>query len=241
MLLTYIFHSGFSLECENCTLIFDFWKDVESPEYKKGFVQQHLLEGKKRLYVFSSHSHKDHFNPEILEWKKKYPEITYLFSRDVLEENPELKEDAIFLEKGEHFSDDTLSVKAFGSTDLGISFLVSLKDKRIFHAGDLNNWHWSDESSIEESKEAELNYLKELEELKKEVSEIDLVMFPVDNRMGTDYDRGAKQFLEVISVHFFAPMHFGNQYDAANAFQETAEKMGAKFLKITDKGEQFKI
>lgn len=241
MLLTYIFHSAFSLECENCTLIFDFWKDVETPAYNKGFVQQHILERKKPLYVFASHSHKDHFNPEILEWKKQRPEITYIFGKDILEENLALREDALFLEKGEGFNNSLLSVKAFGSTDSGVSFLVFLEGKKIFHAGDLNNWHWSDESSIEESKEAELGYLKELADLKKEVSAIDLVMFPVDNRMGTDYDRGAKQFLDAISVKTFAPMHFGNQYDAASAFRETAEKKGVHFLSITHKGIQFKI
>lgn len=241
MLLTYIFHSAFSLECESCTLVFDFWKDVETPGYEQGFVEQHILRRETPLYVFASHGHRDHFNPEILEWKKRRSGITYILGKDILEENLALEEDGIFLGKGETFSEDPLSVKAFGSTDAGVSFLVRLGNRTIFHAGDLNNWHWSDESSVEESKEAEFYYLEELADLKREISEIDLVLFPVDNRMGTDYDRGAKQFLEAISVKFFAPMHFGKQYVAANAFQATAEKYGTQFLKITHKGQQFKI
>ena len=241
MLLTYIFHSAFALESETCTLIFDYWKDVETPTFEKGFVSEYLLQKKTPIYVFSTHSHGDHFNPEILTWKDIHPEITYLFGHDILDEKLATKEDAIFLAKGDTFKDELLSVKAFGSTDSGVSFWIILNNKSIFHAGDLNNWHWSDESPKEESTIAENNFLQELADLKKEVPVIDLAMFPVDNRMGTDYDRGAKQFIEAIKVKVLAPMHFGRQYDAANAFKEVAEQQKVRFLTITEKGQQFKI
>ena len=48
-----------------------------------------------------------------------------------------------------------LRIQAFGSTDVGISFLIHLQGKSIFHAGDLNNWHWSEESTEQEIRKAE--------------------------------------------------------------------------------------
>lgn len=33
-----------------------------------------------------------------------------------------------------------MKVKAFDSTDEGLSYLVEMDGIRIFHAGDLNNW-----------------------------------------------------------------------------------------------------
>lgn len=63
MTLTYIFHSGFVLETKKSILIFDYWLDP-------GNVVPQFLQNKKPLYVFASHFHEDHFNKEILEWKK---------------------------------------------------------------------------------------------------------------------------------------------------------------------------
>ena len=48
-------------------------------------------------------------------------------------------------------------VKAYGSTDIGISFLVKVDGLTIFHAGDLNWWHWK-EDSLEEQLVAESSF-----------------------------------------------------------------------------------
>ncbi|MEI3154718.1 MAG: hypothetical protein V8S95_06185 [Odoribacter sp.] len=50
-----------------------------------------------------------------------------------------------------------MRIKAFGSTDIGISFLIDIDNIRIFHAGDLNNWHWEEESTPEEIAGTEKN------------------------------------------------------------------------------------
>ena len=70
----------------------------------------------------------------------------YIFSQDILHEEKLLSTDTVWLKKGDCYADDVLRVHAFGSTDVGISFLVEAEGKKIFHAGDLNNWHWMDEA-----------------------------------------------------------------------------------------------
>ena len=158
MKLIYIYHSGFALVGENFTVIIDYYKDSAS-QLLTGVVHDELLERPGKLYVLSSHSHADHFNPEVLEWKVMHPDVQYVFSTDILENGLARLNDACYLSKGETWLDGVLEVEAFGSTDLGISFLLRLDGKLIFHAGDLNNWHWKEESTEEEVREAENSYL----------------------------------------------------------------------------------
>ncbi len=237
--LHYIYHSGFAIETEQIIIIIDYYKDSSKA---KGIVYNKLLKSKKKLYVLSTHIHYDHFNPEIFNWKEINPNIIYVLSTDIMESKDCCKkDDAIFLAKGESWSSNDCTIEAFGSTDAGISFAITIDSKKIFHAGDLNNWHWKDESSDAYIKEAEQFYLSELEFLKEKYKAFDLVMFPVDQRMQTDYDLGAKQFVENIKVHYFAPMHFDEHYNEANAFDLVAQKNNANFIKITQPGEEFKL
>ena len=240
MKLIYIYHSGFALVGENFTVIIDYYKDSAS-QLLTGVVHDELLERPGKLYVLSSHSHADHFNPEVLEWKVMHPDVQYVFSTDILENGLARLNDACYLSKGETWSDGVLEVEAFGSTDLGISFLLRLDGKLIFHAGDLNNWHWKEESTEGEVREAENAYLAELELLARRTNRVDLVMFPVDPRLGQEYMLGAKQFVDHFRVGMFVPMHFDEEYARANAFREYAESRGVCFVELTYRGEEFKI
>ncbi len=236
MKLTYIFHSGFAIEGENSNILIDYFMDTgDKPGY--GYVHDVLLKQDKPLYILSSHFHEDHFNPEILLWKKKKTDITYIFSKDILKRKRAGKEDVIFLKKGEKYETPSLQVEAFGSTDIGISFYIIFEGRTIFHAGDLNNWHWKDESTPEEVKEAEDHFLDELAALRKQVHALDLAMFPVDARMGTDHARGAEQFLEAIPTRLFAPMHFEPDYGPVRDFRAFAAQHGVDYFEITHKGQ----
>lgn len=234
MKLTYIYHSGFAIEGESTTIIIDYYKDT-TPH--NGLVTKTLLSRPGKFYVLCTHSHPDHFNPEILTWKQHRPDIQYIFSKDILYLQKAQQDEAIFLDKFESYTDDTLSVKAFGSTDIGGSFHLEIGGKKIFHAGDLNNWHWNEESTKKESAGFEKNYLTELDILASETNYLDLAMFPVDPRLGKDYMRGAKQFVDRIKVACFAPMHFGEEYDKANAFARYAKQKGCLFAHWTERGQ----
>jgi len=236
MKLTYLYHSGFVIEGAQCTIIFDYFKDSDDK-----YLKNSLTAFKGKLYVCASHWHPDHFNKEVLQWKNVRPDTEYIFSEDILQKKKTPPTIASYLNKGDVWKDENLSVKAFGSTDAGISFLIETEGKKIFHAGDLNNWHWDEESTPEEIQEAEQNYLKELQTLSSEVKQLDLAIFPVDSRLGKNYKRGAEQFVDAIQTGFFAPMHFGSKYRQANAFQSYAEKAGCKFITFAKTGESFQF
>lgn len=241
MELIYINHSGFVLSGEGFTLIMDYFRDTAD-----GVVQKIISAGENsseygKVYVLASHFHPDHFNKEVLEWKENRSDIIYIFSKDILQHRRAQKEDAIWLKKGEFYQDNRLSVRAFGSTDVGSSFLIEVDGKKIFHAGDLNNWHWMDESTETEWKTAERNFLNELNCIYDYNQAMDVVMFPVDPRLGKEYMRGAEQFVEKIQTQIFVPMHFAPEYEKANAFRPIAEAHGVRFVEITHPGQRIKI
>jgi len=138
MKLDYIYHSGFAIEADGVTVIIDYYKDSSETEYNKGIVHDYLLGRPGELYVLSSHFHPDHFNREVLLWKVERPDIHYIFSKDILKHRRATREDATYINKGDVYEDPNIRIEAFGSTDVGISFLIDLQGIRLFHAGDLN-------------------------------------------------------------------------------------------------------
>ena len=93
----------------------------------------------------------------------------------------------------------------------------------------------------EEIRKANGDFLAEVKYLKEKAPDIDLVLFPVDRRMGKDYMKGAKQFIEQIKTTIFVPMHFSEDYEGGNALRSFAENAGCRFISITHRGESFEI
>ena len=228
MKITYIYHSGFIIESENATIIIDYFKDSTDE-----IVSRSLSSFPGKLYVISSHWHPDHFSKEILRWKNVRPDIQYIFSKDILKKKLATQNEADYMIKGDVWQDENVRIKAFGSTDVGISFLIEAEGKKVFHAGDLNNWHWDEESTHEEIQASERHFLREIKILHNETQNLDAAMFPVDCKLGKNYMRGAEQIVDLMRVGAFIPMHFGEAYKEANAFSEYAEKAGCRFFKLT--------
>lgn len=245
MIVTYVYHSCCVIEFESFSLIVDFYKDPIMDGDEIGWVSKHLLKNEKPLYVLCTHSHADHFNEEILSWNRERKNITYVFSKEVGESLTGtflLKDEKIvFLDRLEEYKDDNIRIKAFGSTDTGASFYIEHNDLKIFHAGDLNNWHWNEEVTKEEAYVYENHYICELELLSEEVKELDLVMFPLDPRLGKDFMRGGEQFVNKIKTDNFLPLHFGDNFDILKQFKPIASKVNTKLLELEHNGQSFRI
>jgi L-ascorbate metabolism protein UlaG (beta-lactamase superfamily) len=229
MTLTYIFHSGFVLETEQSILVFDYWMDPSG-------VMDGVLRSEKPMYVFSSHFHEDHFTKDIFEWKKLREGITYILSKDIYKHRRASKEDAdVWLAKGGIWSDDTISVWALGSTDSGVSWIVETEGKRIFHAGDLNNWYakFLSEDNPDQQRYSfemeevfnpiahEKQFLGELKDIRKVADSFDVVMFPIDGRVGNGYTLGGRQFIERFKVGLFVPMHFTTGFEPSEQREQS--------------------
>ena len=105
---------------------------------------------------------------------------------------------------GDTVEADNLTVTMFGSTDAGGSFLVDTGTHRIFHAGDLNWWHWSGDTP---ENIAEAKALKEKEFAPLLGLSVDIMMFPVDARLEVAREWGALEVLGMMNTKLFIPMH----------------------------------
>lgn len=235
--IIYLHHSGFAVLEDNITIIIDFYEDSESES--TGILHKNILSRKGPIYVLSSHFHQDHFNKQIFNWSQNRNDITYILSYDIYKRRRIEKQAAIWLHKGDCFADNNIKVKAFGSTDEGVSFVIEVKGRTLFHAGDLNNWHWMEESTEEEWTRDEQKFISEIDSIKEEYKAIDIAMFPIDPRLGKEYARGGKQFVEKIKTKIFIPMHFWNNFEKANQFQDYLESHGIKSPRISFRGQIF--
>ena len=165
MKITYLGHSGFSVEFEDRMLVFDYYEGTLPPADKE-----------KRLYVFASHSHEDHFQEKIFEWEEQGYDVTYILSSDIRPRGRAEK----MLSAGPRrtFDVDDMQVKTLRSTDKGVAFFVYVKGKRIYHAGDLNWWHWNGESDAF-NRDIARSYTEEVDKLKGR--RIDVAFIPVDH------------------------------------------------------------
>ena len=140
MKITYLEHSGFMCETENNIVIFDYHQDP------KAKVEEMIKQSQKKIYFFVSHNHWDHFNPHINQFENRVNRYIIHEDCDLILQN---KNKIMRMKPGDKQYIDDIEVIMYDSTDVGGSFYVTVDNHTIFHAGDLNWWHWAGESDEE--------------------------------------------------------------------------------------------
>ena len=233
-LVTHYYHSGFSVACEDAILIFDYWRGEEGELAEALQLKPEFLRSFSHIFVFVSHSHPDHLDPVIYEWKD-LPGIRYIVSSDMpvgVRGHRMAPGDTLRLEE------DT-EVTAFDSTDLGVSFLVHFRGLRVFHAGDLNFWHWRDESTMREIEEADAEFRKALRPLCG--LPVDLAFFPLDPRQGSMFEAGADFFILSVKPRIMIPMHYFHRAESAMEYARTASNRSTEVIVMPAYGDRMNI
>ena len=193
MKITYLEHSGFLVETAACTIILDYYKGEIPP-----------LITDMPLYVLASHNHRDHFNPEIFALRSKYPAVTYILSDDI----KTMADESVHYVAPDTAADfPHFSLKTTGSTDQGVSFLLSFHSgETIFHAGDLNWWTWIGEETEAQGRTMEEQFKKEVAKL--EAYHIDAAFLPLDPRQQERFFWGFDYYMNRLDIALAFPMHF---------------------------------
>lgn len=253
MEIQYIGHSGFLVTLDSCYLLFDYYNG-ELPHISAGRSEEKpgKLCSDKPFYVFSSHQHEDHFNPEIFSLAESGQKVIYLLSYDIklnsrffrkypkavsLQEQGKLYS----LRMNEHYEIDHLKIDTIQSTDEGVAFLVRIlpEKKLIYHAGDLNWWVWPDDTKQEYNHMTAM-FQRAVSHLEKLVAEnsfdgsVDAAFLPLDPRQEQYEFYGMKYYLEHIPVKNVFPMHFWDQYDIITRFTEAYPVKCMKENPLTD-------
>ena len=232
MKIYYVFHSCFVVETESSFLLFDYYKTKKDKNQDFDFNEllTTILKSNKNLYVFSSHSHQDHFNSQILSWVIEKENIYYILSNDI--KLYDSIKNIYTVTQNENFALNNLNISTFGSTDAGVSFLINVDGTNIFHAGDLNWWKWPDDTP-EEEKEMEDAFKAVIKDVVKTNAMIDIAFFPVDPRLEDNYLCGGQYFIEKLNPKIFIPMHFWGSFKTTADFKYSQENTETEILKIS--------
>lgn len=206
MKITFLAHSGFVAELERSLLIFDCWQDPA-----KVLAE---IPWEKPVYFFASHVHADHFSPKIFAYRSRAE--GYILHADCTKGAAGAP--VHFMKPGDEYETPHFSVKMYGSTDAGGSFMIRAEGRTIFHAGDLNWWHWAGEADAE-NRAMRSAYFEELGKISE--TSVDVAFFPVDARQAVAREWGAAEFLRRIVVReLFVPMHaFGTRWCPSYEFR----------------------
>ena len=241
MKITYLAHSGFLIETKEHYLLFDYYT---------GKLPVFHME--KKLTVFVSHSHSDHYNKEIFSLqdgantgnkRESHEQIAYVLSRDVnrkqAAEFVRAGNELLFVKAHETYAlyGGRIQIETLRSTDVGVAFLATVtegngKVLRFYHAGDLNLWKWEGESKAHNNN-MEANYRREMERIKGR--RFDAAFVPLDPRLEKFAFDGMDIFLETAEAEAVFPMHFWKQPEIIGEYLR-ARPQAANLIMLQEEG-----
>jgi len=242
MKITFIGHSGYLVELPEADLLFDYYQE-ELPH----------RDHKKPLYIFASHTHSDHFNPQIFTFSRTLEPIHYVLSKDIadkvtyrnmLDMDPQVCDHLTYMKADEELDIEeggaSINVRTLRSTDCGVAFLVECSGRTIFHAGDLYLWCWT-----KGTKEKNNNMKARFADIIKGLSgrTIDAAFLPLDPRLEEYYCEGFLQFLSIAEIKHAFPMHMWKHHEVIERFlkEERSKPYRDRIAKITERGQQWII
>lgn len=232
MLIYYTGNSGFIIQFKDTYYIFDYYAQLpfsDEPSLDNAFISSEFLKDKK-VFVFVSHEHSDHFDPLITDWQKSNPSIEYYFGFDPntfqtftnhpfeLPKYNILKADTTYA-----FSD--LKINTFKSPiDGGLGFVIQTEDFKLLHPGDAlymnNDWPNS--------------YTQSIDRISEKIKDIDLAFIPV---VGCGFNntealnKSNQYLIKSFNPKFAIPMHGTGREESYYQFKEQMKQETPK-LKV---------
>ena len=235
MRITYIGHSGFAAEWEDIVCLFDF-AEGELPR----------IEADRRLFVFVSHVHSDHFSPEIFRSFDGVARKTFILSDDI-PADAEREKGLTVLRMGPDRrrvlnggAAGAVSVSTLGSTDCGVAWVVSYAGRTISHAGDLHGWAWPGDKPAEE-REMKNEFFAQIAKLKG--LKLDAAFLPLDPRLKGNFWMGFDALMRTAHIARAFPMHMWGKYEitATLAGMDVSEPYRERIARIEAPGQVFEL
>ena len=199
--IVYIHHNCFLVQAGGGALLFDYPAPKYLPE-AAARVAASLLAGTK-LTVFASHSHDDHFDPEILTATEQAASRRFVVSDDVADLYADrLPEDALVMEPDMVRELEGMRVEALESNDMGLAYRVDAAGLSIYHGGDLALWDWPGQSPAA-TRAVGMSWRRALKRIASRP--VDVAFSNTDPRLPSL--AGAAQFVETVAPRIFVPMH----------------------------------
>lgn len=197
--LQYLQHSGWIVRTPTHVLVFDYVERLPSgialPDSLKLTADSF---DKRRVMVFVSHGHEDHFDKVVQDWKRARPDIQYVVGAPGVE-----LPGAKVMKPRESWSADGVEVKTTASTDEGVGFLVTVDGLTLYHAGDHARWVDA----------VDADFMAEIDWLKRAAPRIDIALFPIATGSACEpraaIADGVRAAARVLAPRVLIPMHVG--------------------------------
>lgn len=246
MQIIFIHHSCFLVELDDKVLIFDYF-DGDKVQGMHFTGKLPSYEPDTKIYMFASHSHKDHYDMDILRLTDKYPNIHYVFSKDIRISPHFLSKHGIdlavrdkvtFVSPDNTYHVDDLDIMTLRSTDAGVAFYVASNGVSLFHAGDLNDWEWDGAGDLINGRvrRAFRHEIKKLSE-----KPINVAFFPMDPKLMEYQFKGFDFFLQNTSAEFVFPMHMWQDYSGITEYKKrlSNKEMADRVIEIERENQTF--
>jgi ankyrin repeat protein/L-ascorbate metabolism protein UlaG (beta-lactamase superfamily) len=162
----YLNHSGYAIETSKHLLVFDYAPFYSAPD-DLSLLNGHINTGElksKKILVFVSHEHTDHYNPEIWKWNGSGARITYVTGF-----KPNVETPYAFAEPRKKLSLDGVQINTIRSSDAGVGFLAETDGIVVYHPGD----HVNKLAGLSDDFKGEIDYLVSLKK------KVDIAFLPV--------------------------------------------------------------
>ena len=239
MEITYLGHSGFLVETSAAYFLFDCIRG-DLPDFNDT----------KKLYVFVSHAHHDHWDRGIFTDERLKNAECFVLGFDIRGpfgdmacKDPRLAAvPVVWALPQQTIRTEDFSCLPLLSTDEGVAFLIRTGAETIYHAGDLNWWHWNgdpDERNLERAR----NFKREIDRMKG--IPIDVAFVPLDPRQEDAYRFCMDYCMETLDAAHVFPMHFWGDHELAITYRASLKPLHpdwfGRFHPIRFEGEKFMV
>lgn len=231
MQIIFIHHSCFLVEVDDKVLIFDYFNGDKVDGFKfTGKIPEYSPD--TLVYLFASHSHKDHYDLDTLRWADKYKNIKYIFSKDIRISpaflkrhgiDPEVRKRVTFVAPESKYEVDDIKITTLRSTDAGVAFYISFNGVNILHCGDLNDWHLEGAGDLINGRMRK-NFMYEIR--KMEDKPINIAFVPMDPRLGNAQFNAVDAVLKNTDAEFVFPMHMWQDYSGIAEYKRRISNLG---------------
>lgn len=229
--ITAIFHNCFFVQVDGHTLLFDYPARNYLPEAAAQTAASLLAD--RDLTVFVSHSHDDHFDPDILTATSGARHRRFVVSDDVADlHGDRLPQDAVVMEPDSQCQIDAITVVALESNDLGVAYRIEVGGLSIYFGGDLALWDWPGHSAAAH-RAVGMSWRRTLKRLGEHP--LDIAFSNMDPRL--ESLAGAPDFVATLSPRLFVPMHLGGHTEYIDRVADRLTAPGTALFRYAKPGD----
>jgi ankyrin repeat protein/L-ascorbate metabolism protein UlaG (beta-lactamase superfamily) len=238
----YTGHSGWALQFNDKVIIIDYWQ-AGAQNHEASLVNGKINPGElagKKVYVFATHNHRDHYDTTIFGWQKSIKDIKYVYGFHPEKtwddkDQPYHGPSYTYIHDNQTGMVDDIKVTTIKSNDTGQGFLLEVNGLKIFHPGDHALFNG----------DLEADFKKEIDFIAAQTSNIDIAFLPVTGCPSSwkkeNIVQGFFYIIDKMNPAEVFPMHAFQREYALKEFAEIAKQRScaSKLICVENRGDHF--